>query len=116
MFENLLVVEAFCRAHSGVGSALAGVDLGSEILLKFGSQEQKQSYLIPMTKGSKRWSIAFAESEDDRDVSAISTIAETTETGYVIRGGKGYVQNAPSSDAFIVLCREKNTGIGHTDR
>ena len=37
LFENLLVIEAFCRVDSGVGSALSTVDLGSEILLKFGS-------------------------------------------------------------------------------
>lgn len=75
-FEHLLVIEAFCRVDSGVGSALSTVDLGSEILLKFGSHEQKERFLKPLTKGEERLGVAFAESEDGRDLTVLSAVAE----------------------------------------
>ena len=43
IFETILVTEALCRADAGFGNALASVDAGSEIILKFGSQEQKET-------------------------------------------------------------------------
>jgi alkylation response protein AidB-like acyl-CoA dehydrogenase len=46
------------------GSALSTVDLGSEVILKFGSHEQKRQFLLPLARGEKLLSIAFGESED----------------------------------------------------
>jgi alkylation response protein AidB-like acyl-CoA dehydrogenase len=109
-FENLLVIEAFCRVDSGIGSALSSVDLGSEVILKFGSHEQKNQFLTPLTKGERRLGIAFAESEDNRDLTTISTIAERRMDGYSIHGKKSFVLNASLADSFITLCQEPREG------
>jgi alkylation response protein AidB-like acyl-CoA dehydrogenase len=105
-FENVLVIEAFCRTDSGIGTALSLVDLGSELILKFGSQDQKKKLLTPLAKGKKRLSVAFAESEDEKDLSHVSTVAERRESEYLIRGQKRFVINASSADTFLVLCKE----------
>jgi len=110
-FENLLVVESFCRVESGIGSALSMVDLGSEILLKYGSQEQKKKFLSPLAKGEKRLCTAFAESEDGRDLSSILTVAEKKGDEYFLRGKKPFVLMAPLADAFVTLCRESSDGV-----
>ena len=110
LFENVLVIEAFCRVDSGIGSALSMVDIGSEIILKFGSHEQKKNFLLPLTKGAIRLSIAFAESEDGKDFSSISTVAERRGEEYLIHGEKRFVLNASLADAFIILCREQKEG------
>jgi alkylation response protein AidB-like acyl-CoA dehydrogenase len=109
-FENLLVIEAFCRVDSGIGSALSAVDLGSEVILKFGSNEQKKQLLIRLSKGETRLGIAFTESEDDRDLTSISTIAEKRMDGYSIHGKKSFALNASSADSFITLCQEPKEG------
>jgi alkylation response protein AidB-like acyl-CoA dehydrogenase len=109
-FENLLVIEAFCRVDSGIGSALSSVDLGSEVILKFGSNEQKNQFLTPLTKGERRLGIAFGESEDSRDLTTISTIAERRMDGYSIHGKKSFVLNASLADSFITLCKEPREG------
>jgi alkylation response protein AidB-like acyl-CoA dehydrogenase len=109
-FENLLVIEAFCRVDSGIGSALGTVDLGSEIILKFGSNDQKKQLLAPISKGEKRLGIAFAESEDGKDLAAISTIAGKRKDGYSIHGKKSFVLNAFSADSFLILCKESVKG------
>jgi len=110
LFENVLVIEAFCRVDSGIGSALSMVDIGSEIILKFGLKNQKKQLLIPLAKGGKRLSIAFAESEDGKDFSSISTVAERRGEEYLIHGAKRFVLNATLADDFIILCRESKEG------
>jgi alkylation response protein AidB-like acyl-CoA dehydrogenase len=106
LFENLLVIEAFCQVESGIGSALSMVDLGSEVILRFGSQEQKKEFLSPLARGEKRLSTAFAESEDGKDFSSISTVAERNGKGYILRGQKKFVLMVSLANAFLILCKE----------
>ena len=110
LFENLLVIEAFCRVDSGAGCALSTVDLGSEILLKFGSREQKERFLTPLAKGEERLGVAFAESEDGRDLTVLSAVAEKKMDGYSLRGEKRFVLNAPLANAFLAVCQEPKEG------
>lgn len=110
LLENLLVIEAFCRVDSGIGSALSTVDLGSEAILKFGSQAQKKQFLIPLVKGEKRMGVAFAESEDGNDFSSLSTVSERSGEEYSLRGKKRFVLNASLADSFLTLCKEPKEG------
>jgi len=108
--EHLLVIEAFCRIDSGIGSALSTVDLGSEVVLRFGSQEQKRQFLIPLTQGKRRLSVAFAESEDETDFSSLSAVSERTGEEYLLRGRKRFVANVTLANSFITLCKEPKQG------
>jgi len=110
LFENVLVIETFCRIDSGIGCALSMADLGSELILKFGSKDQKKQFLIPLAQGAKRMSIAFAESEDDQYLSSLSTVSEKKEGQYFIRGKKRFVLNASLADFFVTLCKEPQEG------
>ncbi len=110
LLENLLVIEAFCRVDSGIGAALSTVDSGSEVILKFGSQGQKKQFLVPLIKGEKRLSVAFAESEDGNDFSSLSTVSERRGEEYFVRGKKRFVENATLADSFLTLCQEPKEG------
>jgi alkylation response protein AidB-like acyl-CoA dehydrogenase len=109
-FENLLVIEAFCRIDSGIGSALSSVDQGSEVVLQFGSHEQKHQFLTPLTKGEKQMAIAFGESEDEKNLTVISTLAKRGTDGYSIHGKKSFVLNVSGANSFITLCKEPKEG------
>jgi alkylation response protein AidB-like acyl-CoA dehydrogenase len=110
LFENVLVIEAFCRVDSGIGSALSTVDWGSEVILKFGSQGQKERFLTPLTKGVKRLGVAFGESEDEKDLSSILTVSERKGGEYSLQGKKTFVLNASLADSFLTLCKEPDGG------
>jgi len=106
LFENLLIIESFCKVDSGIGSALSLVDLGSEILLEFAAHEQKKRWLTPLAKGEQQLSIAFGESEDENDISSISTIVKERGDGYLINGKKRFVWNTDLANSFITLCKD----------
>ncbi len=106
LLESILVMEAFCRRDSGIGSALSLVDLGSDLILKFGSRDQKEKFLPPIIQGEKQMTVAFGESEDEQDLSVLSTQAEKREEGYLVKGVKKYVLNLSRADMFVILCRE----------
>lgn len=108
LLESVLVIEAFCRADSGIGSALSLVDLGSDLILKYGSKDQKEKFLPPIVKGERRLTVALGESEDDSDLFTLSTTAEKKEKDYLINGLKRYVLNLSSADWFIILCKESD--------
>ncbi len=110
LFESVLTMEAFCAIDSGIGSALSMVDIGSEIILKFGSKEQKERFLIPLTKGVKRLSVAFSESEDGDELSSPSTLSEKRDKIYLLRGEKRFVPNATLADWFVTLCQDLREG------
>jgi acyl-CoA dehydrogenase len=50
VLENVLVVEALCRQDSGLGIALSDADSSAEMILRYGTEEQKKKHLIPVTK------------------------------------------------------------------
>jgi len=110
LLEKVLVIEAFCKVDSGIGIALNTVDSGAAIILKFGSSGQKEQFVTPLAKGQKMLSIAFAESEVEKDFSTISTEAKKAREEYILNGRKRFVFNALLSDAFIVLCKEPKEG------
>jgi alkylation response protein AidB-like acyl-CoA dehydrogenase len=61
VLENAHVVEAFCCQDSGLGIARSVADSSSEIVLRYGNEEQKGRYFYLITKGKPISSGAFTE-------------------------------------------------------
>jgi len=105
LLENILVVEEFCRQHSGIGVALGLSDFGSEMILRFGSEDQKKRYLPPIAKGESVSSLAYMEEDQTDGFSFFSTLAIRSGDGYLINGKKIFVVNGTLSGSMIVLCQ-----------
>ena len=106
--ENALVIEAFSRKDSGIGMALALSDMGSEVILRYGTEEQKKSLLPAICGGEKAPSIAYMESEQGNNFESFSTKAVAEGDGYIINGQKRFVFNVTLPGPMIVLCRIEN--------
>ena len=104
-FENALIVEEFCRRDSGIGIALSIVDFASEIILRFGSDEQKEKYLVPITKGEYISCGAFTEPDHGSDITFLNTSAVKEGDEYVINGVKTFITNGTIGNFVIVLCQ-----------
>ena len=103
--ENILTVEEFCRKDSGVGIALSLVDFSSEIVLRFGTAEQKKKYLIPLAQGQFISAGAYTEPDHGSDITLLSTTARKERGSYLINGTKTFITNGTIADFFIVLCQ-----------
>ncbi len=105
VFENLLVVEEFCRRDSSVGMALSTVDFSSELILKFGTHEQKKKYLIPIAKGESISGGAYTEPDHGSDITLLSTVAIRKGDFFIINGTKTFITNGTHANFFVVLCQ-----------
>ncbi len=105
IFENILIVEEFCRQDSGVGVALSLADFSSEVVLRFGSPEQKKKYLIPVAKGEFISAGAYTEPDHGSDITLMATTATRQGDSFVINGTKTFITNGCLADFFIVLCQ-----------
>ena len=105
LFENILIVEEFCRRDSGVGIALSLVDFSSEVILHFGTPEQKKKYLIPVAKGDFISAGAFTEPDHGSDITTLSTTAIKQDDTFLINGTKTFITNGSIADFFVVLCQ-----------
>jgi alkylation response protein AidB-like acyl-CoA dehydrogenase len=105
VFENVLVAEAFCRQDSGLGIALTCADSCAEMILRFGSAEQRKKYLTPVARGEAICSGAFTEPDHGSDLTVLSTTATRAGDEYLINGAKTFITNGPICDFVVVLCQ-----------
>jgi alkylation response protein AidB-like acyl-CoA dehydrogenase len=105
VLENALVVEEFCRRDSGIGAALMTVDFSSENVLRYGTHEQKERYLIPVAEGEAISAGAITEPEHGSDITQMATTAVRDGDEWVINGVKTFITNAGIADYYIVICQ-----------
>jgi alkylation response protein AidB-like acyl-CoA dehydrogenase len=84
---------------------LSVVDFSSEVVLRFGSHEQKKKYLIPLTKGEYISAGAYTEPDHGSDITLMATTASKRGDSFVINGTKTFITNGAFADFFVVLCQ-----------
>lgn len=72
-------------------------------ILKFGSEAQKQKYLLPACRGEIIGAFGITEPESGSDSYAMTTSAKKVEGGYVLNGQKSYITLAPVADVAVVF-------------
>ena len=105
LFDNVLIEVEFCRVDSTLGSAMFAALFGSDLIMEFGSEEQKMKYLPKSARGEWLSSGAFTEPAHGSDVTFMDTVAVKDGDEYVINGGKTMITNATIADYAVVLCQ-----------
>jgi alkylation response protein AidB-like acyl-CoA dehydrogenase len=106
VLENILVAEELCRGDSSVGACLILADFASEILLHFGSEEQKATWLPQVAEGKVLSCGAFTEPDHGSDITSMNTTAELDGDEWVINGSKIFITNGgPLAGFYSVLCQ-----------
>jgi alkylation response protein AidB-like acyl-CoA dehydrogenase len=101
-----MIVEELSRGWISVSGIVNTHFIGSYLLMKFGTEEQKQAYLPKMATGEIRAAFSLSEPELGSDVAAIKTAAKKGEDGdYEINGTKMWVTNGLRSGVVFVLVR-----------
>jgi alkylation response protein AidB-like acyl-CoA dehydrogenase len=106
VMENILVAEALCAGDSTVGACLILADFASEIILHFGSEKQKQTWLPKVAEGQVLSCGAFTEPDHGSDITSLTTLAVKDGDHWVINGSKIFITNGgPLAGFYSVLCQ-----------
>jgi len=93
-----------CRFDVSVGAAWSVLlSLGSWPIYKFGTEQQKQQYLVPLCKGEKMCAFALTEPNAGSDAGMQETTATLIHNHYVLNGRKIYITNAGFADTYVVM-------------
>ncbi len=99
-----LLIEELGRA---CGSTAVTVDVhtsvGSEPIVRFGTEAQKRRYLPALASGDKLAAFALTEPEAGSDAAALKTTARRADGGYLLNGEKTFVTNAGPADVYLVM-------------
>jgi short/branched chain acyl-CoA dehydrogenase len=112
-FTSLCVaIEELGRVDQSIGITLsAGVGLGINPILTFGTDEQKQQWLPDLVAGKTLAAFGLTEPEAGSDAGATKTKAELVDGEWVINGAKAFITNSGSSITSVVTVTAK-TGPG----
>jgi alkylation response protein AidB-like acyl-CoA dehydrogenase len=93
--------EELARICQGFASSWsAHSHLGIYPVYMMGTDQQKERYHVPATRGEKIASFALTEPEAGSDVKSIRTTAKKVPAGYKLNGSKTFITNAPIADFF----------------
>ena len=98
------------RSMFGTNNGIAG-----QVLVNFGTDEQKARWLTSIASGEVVASFALTEPEAGSDPAGLTTRADRTGAGWTITGTKRFITNAPAADLFVVFARTRpadETGPG----
>lgn len=102
--EACIIMEEFWRVDPGCGNIVLAA-FGTEIIQKFGTEEQKKKYLPLVPAGKAIMATAVTEPDAGSDIFMGSTTAVRDGGEYVINGNKTFITNGSIGNLVIVYCK-----------
>jgi alkylation response protein AidB-like acyl-CoA dehydrogenase len=101
----VLALEEICKADASHGTIMSvNNSLFSFGILKFGTEEQKQKFLVPVASGEKVGAYSLTEPMSGSDAATMRTRAVLDGDHYVINGLKSWVTSGPVADFIVLFC------------
>jgi alkylation response protein AidB-like acyl-CoA dehydrogenase len=111
--ELSLAIEELSRICGGVAVCYAANALGAYPILLYGTEEQKQKYLQPLSRGEIYAAFALTEPNVGSDAAAIETTARKDGDHYIVNGTKQWITNGGEAQVYTVFV---STGPGRGAR
>jgi len=103
LISYTIALEELARVCASTAlSYSAHISLAASPIDQFGTEEQKQKYLIPLAKGKKIGSFGLTEPTAGSDAGSTKTTAVRDGDHYVINGSKMFITNAEVADIFVI--------------
>jgi acyl-CoA dehydrogenase len=103
-------------SHCGSGGLAAGIGahigIATPPIFKFGTEDQKQRYLVPAIAGTRIAALAITEPDAGSDVAGIRTSARKVDGGYLVNGSKMFITNGVRAHDFVTAVKTSAEG-GH---
>lgn len=98
---------------TALGCAFSMPSIVGEALHAFGTEEQKQQFLVPMLRGELVSAEALTEPRGGSDFFGATTRAELTDGWFTVKGQKRFVVGAEGADFFLVYCNTNPDALPH---
>ncbi len=106
-YTSLVLAEEI--VHARCGGLAMGVavhtDMAMPPILAFGTEEQKQQWVVPAIRGEKILCLGITEPDAGSDVSGIKTRAQPDGDDHVINGSKTFITNGHRADMIVLVTK-----------
>src|SRR5918911_2721325 len=107
----LLALEEIAAADASVAVAMSVHNsLPTQMLLRWGTEEQKQRFLRPMARGEWLGAFALSEPEAGSDAASLRAQAERQGDCWVLNGTKAWVTSGSHADVIVAMVRTDKPG------
>ena len=101
----ILAMEEISRACASTGVIMSvNNSLACDPIYRYGTDEQKKEFLVPLAQGKKLGCFALSEPQAGSDAAAQRTIATPDGRDYIVSGTKNWITNGPVADTMILMC------------
>ncbi|CDX14620.1 Acyl-CoA dehydrogenase domain protein [Mesorhizobium sp. ORS 3324] len=108
-FARYVLVEELLNWGAPVGSHWVADRQSAPLILKYGTEAQKQFYIPPICRGESFFCIGMSEPNAGSDLANVRTRATKTEQGWLLNGQKIWTTNAHNCHYMIALVRTSGT-------
>ncbi|MEW6031722.1 MAG: acyl-CoA dehydrogenase family protein [Bacillota bacterium] len=106
-FASIVLAEELSRCGSGgLPTAVAvHTEMATPPILQFGTEDQKQRFLVPAIKGEKIFALAMTEPNAGSDLASIETRGVRDGDDWLLSGSKIYITNGVRADVVVTAVR-----------
>lgn len=104
-----LVAEELARGWMSLAGAFGGHSVVCHLLARFGTDEQRRTYLSRLATGELRATMALTEPDGGSDLQAIRTSARLDGDTWVVNGTKTWISNARHAELVALMCVTDST-------
>jgi alkylation response protein AidB-like acyl-CoA dehydrogenase len=104
-----MVTEELARGWMSLAGAMGGHTVVATLLVRFGTDDQKERYLPRMATGEIRATMALTEPGGGSDLQAMRTTARRDGDDYVVNGSKTWITNARRAGLIALMCKTDPT-------
>ena len=102
--DYCICIEELARVDPSVSLSVAAHNgLGAAHIAMFGSEAQKQQYLVPLARGEKLAAWGLTEPGSGSDAAAMRTTATRDGDSWVINGSKAFITHGKTGDTMVVM-------------
>ncbi len=109
-----IAVEELSRVCASTGVTLsAHLSLGANPIYLFGSEEQKQQFLVPLAQGEKMGAFGLTEPSAGSDAGGTKTTAVREGNSWILNGTKIFITNGGEAETYVVFARTDKEAKKH---
>ena len=108
--ERHVVIEELLAAGAPVAAHWIADRQTGPLLLRYGTEEQRERFLPGMARGEIQFAIGMSEPDSGSDLASVRTAARKVDGGWKLEGTKVWTSGAHHADAMITLVRSEPLG------